>query len=170
MSISSTALLQQALQIAHSRVHETVQDLTPEQLVWRPQATANSAAFFLWHVARTCDFNLHSRLLSVPEIWFRENWESRIPIDAEGQGTRGMGTGTGFTDQQVGAMPALPVGEHSAYLDSVANALDSWLAMLPSEQLSEEREHVGFGKTQVSAVLLQMLGHAHMAYGRDQLR
>lgn len=165
MPLSPQAVLLDAFQLAHRNLRAAVLDLTPEQLVWRPQEGANSVAFYLWHVPRTTDFYINRRLRSEPELWSRDNWRARIPIEAEGQGTRGLGIGSGFTDQQVGAMPALPPSQYLAYLDVVAAQVEAWLTTLAPEELLEEREREGFQKAQVLRVVLAALGHSHSHTG-----
>lgn len=165
MSLSPIAVLQEAFQLAHRNLRAAVSELTPEQLTWRPQQGANSAAFYLWHIPRTTDLYINRRLLGEQELWYKENWQARISIEAEGQGTRGLGIGTGFTDQQVGAMPALASSEYLAYVAAIDQAVNTWLGGLTPEQLLEEREREGFPKTQVLRMALAALGHTHSHTG-----
>lgn len=161
MSITAIEVLRQAFQLAHRGLRTAVSELTPEQLVWRPQEKANSVAFYLWHIPRTTDFYLNRRIRGVRELWSRENWRARLPIEAEGQGTAGLGIGTGFTDQQVGAMPALSPADYLAYVDAVEQEMDAWLAGLLPEELLTEPEREGFSKTPTLRVVLSALGHTH---------
>ena len=162
MSVSGPAVLREAFRIAHQRVRDAVAGLTPDQLVWQPQPGANSCAFLLWHIARTADFYIHTRAQGMPEVWERANWRQRLAVPSMPDG---RSIGTGFTDQQVGAMPALPPSEYVAYLDALDLAADRWFEGLVPEALLQEREVAGYPRTQLLAILLQSLGHTHAHRG-----
>jgi len=158
VSLTPTELLQQAFHLAHQGLRIAVKRLSTEQILWRPQEGANSIAFYLWHIPRTTDFYLHRRILGGTEIWASQEWEKTLPVLTEGSSS---GIGTGFTDQQVGAMPALAVSTYVSYLDAVESALYDWLGDQTPEQLDAEIQREGFQKAQVLRVLLSALGHTH---------
>ncbi len=87
------------LQELHRSILQEVQDLTPEQMAFRPTADANSATFLIWHIARVSD-NMFHRLIADPSglsLWESEAWHQRF-------GLQPRDGGTGFTAEQVGAL------------------------------------------------------------------
>lgn len=159
MALTGVQVMREAFQRAYGALKAELQGLTPEQLVWRPAPTANAIAFLAWHVPRTGDVFFNQRILGRPQIWFSEAWTRRIAVDATGKGLRGLGMGTGFTDEQAGEMPALPVEEYLAYIDAVAAAVDAYFATLPPEALEQEVKAEGWPDAKLLPILFQALNH-----------
>jgi len=57
-----------------------VKDLTPEQMVWRPDPGANHVAFLLFHSFRAEDRYFHRWISGSGELWEREGWSWRWPL------------------------------------------------------------------------------------------
>lgn len=161
MEMTASQLFNEAFGRAHKGLHDEVAGLTVEQLLWRPQPTMNSIAFLAWHVSRTTDMFLHDRILGVPQLWFKDNWPDKIALDVVGKGTRGMGNGTGFSDEQVGEMPAAPAETYLGYVDAVWHTTEEYLANLPPAEVAAEVVREGSPNAKVYAILLQALGHIH---------
>jgi uncharacterized damage-inducible protein DinB len=72
--------------------------LSPEQLVFRPHAEANSIGWLAWHLTRVQDDHL-ADLAGRPQAWMDEQWHARFgrPADAND-------TGFGHTSAQVAAL------------------------------------------------------------------
>ena len=82
-------------EINRSFVIET-EDLTPEQMLFRPTPEANHITFLFWHFARVQDNVWHS--ISTPTgtepIWIREEWYTKFGLTEKD-------SGTGFTPDEV---------------------------------------------------------------------
>lgn len=100
-----------------------------------------------------------------PEVWFSDAWANRVAVDAAGKGLRGLGMGTGFSDEQAGEMPTVPVDEYVAYIDAVAAAVDAHFATLGPDALEDEVKAEGWPDAKLLPVLFQALGHIHTHRG-----
>lgn len=115
MANSSTTAID-LLRDAFGRVHEslpsTVADLSVDELLWRPDAGANSIAWLVWHLTRVQDDHL-AELAGVEQVWTSGGWDARFSLPYP------IGdVGYGQSAEQVGAFtlsdPGLLTGYHAA--------------------------------------------------------
>ena len=74
-----------------------LEDLTPEELSWRPNPHCMSIGFIAWHYGRVMDMWIQERCKGVPQLW-EEGWADRMgrsPADHLDNGSR-------FTEEQLG--------------------------------------------------------------------
>lgn len=92
---------------------KTVLDgLDEYELRWRPTLESNSIDWIVWHMARTEDFWINTRLCKRETVWVSQGWRERIGVFVEG-------TGYAQTLDQIRAMPKLDVGLVVAYYEAV---------------------------------------------------
>lgn len=161
MAMTGVQLMRESFQRAYGLLQSELKGLTVEQLLWRPAPTANSIAFLAWHTPRTGDVFFNQRIQGKPEVWFSDAWANRVAVDAAGKGLRGLGMGTGFSDEQAGEMPAVPVEEYVAYVDAVAAAVDAYFATLGPDALEQEIKAEGWPDAKLLPILFQALNHIH---------
>lgn len=99
---------------SHEAVPSLVDDLTPAELLWRPDADANSIGWLVWHLTRVQDSHLTEILGDAAEqVWTAHGWAGRfgLPYDE-------TATGFGQSSEEVGAFrlerPGLLTGYHAA--------------------------------------------------------
>ena len=86
---------------AFTRVHDDLPDvldgLAPADLLWRPDADANSIAWLVWHLTRVQDDHLAGVAVS-DQVWTADGWADRfaLPYDVDAHGW-------GQTSAEVGA-------------------------------------------------------------------
>jgi hypothetical protein len=105
-------LLLDAFDRAHELVPSALEELTVEELLWRPDAEANSIAWLVWHLTRVQDDHL-AELGDVEQRYTADGWADRFglpyPVDAIGYGQ---------SSEDVGAFrledPSLLTGYHEA--------------------------------------------------------
>lgn len=117
-------------------VRRRVDDLTDEQLLWRPTSRSNHLAFITWHCLRACDMQL-GRVRGVGpdgEVWQTADFAARTGYDPRGLGTRGIGIGTGYSLAMVDAVPVTKALV-TAYADAVADAYVAHLATMSDADL-----------------------------------
>ena len=165
MPLSALDVLVTELDYGEQRLVMAVQGLSPAEMVWRAGPNTNSIAFNLWHTARIMDRYVHRRLQDREELWVLENWEQRLPIPTAGEGGVPVGTGNGYSDQQVSAFPALPAEDYLAYWRGVVAAVRRWLQQLPPERLEETPTQPGFQPDTTLNVLVLSLAHVHLHRG-----
>ena len=68
-------------------VHEVVEGLTPEQLVFRVDAEANSIAWLVWHLTRVEDDHV-AEVANAEQVWTSKGWIERfgLPFGASEHG------------------------------------------------------------------------------------
>jgi Protein of unknown function (DUF664) len=93
--------------------HCAVDGLTPEMLAFRPDDSANSVAWLIWHLTRIQDDHI-AGVAGTEQVWTSKGWHEHFhlpltPID----------TGYGHSAQQVSAVGAAPGDLLIAYHDAV---------------------------------------------------
>jgi DinB superfamily len=111
-----------------------VEKLSPQELAWQPDAEGNSIGVTVWHVARWLDVvaRVFQEKPAEDELWLTQGWAKRTGYNPRGVGYRGLGALTGYTQQEVAAIPTLSAEELLAYLDQASGALRAYLLALPS--------------------------------------
>ncbi|MEY9872966.1 hypothetical protein ABH931_002447 [Streptacidiphilus sp. MAP12-33] len=118
----ATELLTDAFDRVREVVHESVDNLTPEQLAYRPDPGANSIAWLVWHLTRIQDDHI-ADLAQGPQVWTEQGWHERFGLPF-GPGA----TGYGHSARQVGAVHGIGAELLLGYHDAVHAATLSFLA------------------------------------------
>jgi Protein of unknown function (DUF664) len=94
-------------------VTHTVGGLTPEQLSYRPSASANSIAWLVWHLTRIQDDHV-SALAGTDQAWISGGWAERLalPFDVRD-------TGYGHETDDVAAVTVKSGDQLIGYHDAV---------------------------------------------------
>jgi hypothetical protein len=116
----------------HNRVLTLLQDLSDDQLAWRPTLAAPPIGFHVWHLARWAD---HDRAVveGTPQIW-----RARDLARAWGFPDSGLGdddTGTGMGDSVSADLVLPPKPALVDYTAAAFAALDSALDRFPPDSL-----------------------------------
>lgn len=109
-------------------VHDAVHGVSRDRLAERPQGSANSVAWLVWHLARVQDDHV-ADAFGVDQVWTAHGWAERFalpfPVSA---------TGYGHTDADVAAVVA-PAELLTGYLDAVHDQTCAHLAGLDPAEL-----------------------------------
>jgi len=126
-------------------------ELTDEQLNWKPDGYSTSIGFHLWHLARESDYlkaailkyypGLGLELTEEGEIWVRENLAQKWSFPAEAHET----VGTGLSDEVAAMLPIPAKAELLVYLQKSYTDLESFIELLDTQyptfdNLDEERK------------------------------
>ena len=87
------------------------------------------------------------------ERWFTDGWAERTGYDPRGIGDDGLGALTGYTFQEVLAIPRLNATQLVRYLDSVVGPLAQHLRALPDDEAAAKAVRRATG------ILQGCLGH-----------
>lgn len=115
--------------LGHKRVLTALEDLTEDQMQWRPTTTAHSVVWNAWHLARWADY-LQARIPTMTqrlqrtlglrqEIWHAEDLARKWGLDAATLGWGEMGT-----DMDDGAAAALRFPEKEIVVGYLLRAYD----------------------------------------------
>ena len=111
---SSTAgdILTEAYGRVAGLVPGVVDGLSPDDLLWRPDADANHIAWLVWHLTRVQDDHL-AGVGGIEQVYTAEGWASRFGLPYDD-----LALGYGQSSEEVGAFvlsdPALLTGYHAA--------------------------------------------------------
>jgi len=106
-------LLEDALGRVRGAVHEVADGLTAEQLAYRPDPSANSIGWLIWHLTRVQDDHV-SEVAGTEQAWTADGWLGRfaLPFDAGA-------TGWGHSADQAGQVTVASVDLLTRYHDAV---------------------------------------------------
>ena len=98
-----------------------------DALYWQAHRETNSIGVTMWHYTRWFDLLGTVTLVggeTESQHWFRDGWMERTGYDPRGIGSGGLGLITGYTVDEMLAVPRLPASELAEYLRaSMASAL-----------------------------------------------
>lgn len=131
-----TELMAKWFEDVGARVREQLKSLEEDALEWRADDRGNNVRETVWHMARWID--VLARILggSQPstERWFTDGWAQRTGYDPRGIGDGGLGALTGYTFEEVLAIPRLTTTDLVRYLDSVIGPFAQRLRALPEDE------------------------------------
>ncbi len=148
-----------------TEIRDEIGEMTVEELAWQPDPQANSIGVTVWHVARWLDV-LGMRILHTgaaeDELWHTHGWRERTGYDPRGIGASGLGNVTGYTLEEVAAIPQMSAADLLSYLDSVIAVVNSRIAEMPEGALYEKVPGLGKSRTAygwVKVLLQGCMGH-----------
>jgi uncharacterized damage-inducible protein DinB len=159
-------LLVDAFDRIQQGVEQVVANLTPEQLAFRINGTANSIAWIVWHLTRIQDDHV-ADVSSKAQVWTSQGWAERFGLpftDAQ--------TGYGHNDEQVAAVQVDTFELLAGYHDAVYHQTVSFVRGLTDQDLARVVDPswdppVTLGVRLISVISddLQHLGQAEFVRG-----
>ncbi|TMC73459.1 MAG: DinB family protein [Chloroflexi bacterium] len=135
-AVRDTELMAKWFEDIGARLRRQVKDLDEDALEWRADNRGNNIRETVWHMARWID--VLTRLLDgtqpSTERWFTDGWAERTRYDPRGIGDDGLGVLSGYTFEEVLAIPRLSSSELLQYVDSVIAPLAQHLRALPDDE------------------------------------
>ncbi|HST83209.1 MAG TPA: DUF664 domain-containing protein [Kineosporiaceae bacterium] len=123
--MNSAELLTDAFTRIRDIVARSVDGLSPDQLAARPNGTANSIAWLVWHLTRIQDDHI-AEVAGKKQVWLKAGWAERfeLPFDPADHGY-------GHTSEQVAAVQPksgdLLIGYHDAVYQQTVRYLQNLL-------------------------------------------
>jgi len=108
-------LLTDALSRIRGVVHEVAEGLTADQLAYRPQPSANSIGWLIWHLTRVQDDHV-SDVAGTDQAWTADGWMKRFGLPFEA-GATGWGHSADEAGQVIVASADLLTGYYDAVHD-----------------------------------------------------
>lgn len=122
----------------HKVILAFAEELTDEQLNWKPEGYSTSIGFHLWHLARESDYLRSAILKHYPglgldikgdlEIWISEGLAQKWKFPVEAHET----VGTGLSDETAASLPIPKKDELLAYLQRSYEALEDFIEEIDS--------------------------------------
>ena len=115
----------------YGKLKQTVEGLTPEELLWQPGPESNHILWIVWHMARVSDRWANQTVLGGEELWTSRNWAERmgLPVDRYGRGE---------TPDQVRDFPAVDITLVFEYFDEAHASLLAMIDGLDSSDLARD--------------------------------
>ena len=101
-------MVEQSFEELEMELAHMLEDLTREELLWRPDEDSNSICFLVWHMSRAEDIFVSDYSLRQPQVFERGGWSTRWGIAADE-------TGFGYGREQLAAFPNPPIEELVQY-------------------------------------------------------
>jgi len=111
--MTSANLLADAFGRVHDAVHNAADNLTPEELAFRPYPDGNSIAWLIWHLARTQDDHI-ADVAGTEQVWQSGEWAPRFGLEPGS-----MDTGYGHAPEQVAKITVDSPEVLTEYYDAV---------------------------------------------------
>jgi uncharacterized damage-inducible protein DinB len=133
----------------YGKLKETLDGLSPEELLWQPGPESNHILWTVWHMARVSDRWANSTVLGNEELWIRDGWASQLgmPEDRYGRGE---------TPDQVRDFPDVNITLILRYFDAAHLSL---LAMIDGLEESDLERDVYAAYRDESLNIGWILGH-----------
>jgi hypothetical protein len=141
--------------------------LTQQELMWRPACGCNSMGLIFFHVARSEDSFVQTRLQGKSQIWEAEKWYNKLNI-AESE------AGSHYTIEQVNMFPVPQLKDIMDYYGAVRAKTSDYLNTLTPE-VFEKIVKLPFGEFTVAGVFSIVVSHTaqhlgEISYLRGMLR
>ena len=112
-----------------SQTAQSIRDLTPDELHFRPGEHCNSIGFDAWHVARTADNLVHFAFERQQPVWLQQGFDQRWSLPKVDQGT-GMAPATAY------ALRFPAAAELAGYIEAVRDAIVPRIEGMSDEYLA----------------------------------
>jgi hypothetical protein len=139
------------------RLHRLLSNLSYDCLFWKPETDGNNITITIWHMGRILDVFLTQHAkgnLPGEECWFHNGWSTQTSYDPRGIGQNGWGMLTGYTQEEVAAIPPLTKEEVLGYLNEVYDTVKVYLANISVDEL--QTPGVGFDARYTKYQCIQM--------------
>lgn len=158
---------------SHERLLKMVNDMTDQQLTWKPTPTAHSVAFQVWHAARIEDYfqfriaetvpDVQKKIGPARQIWTAENLVTRWELDPKLLGIAELGEGM---DDRAAAELQLPRKDVLLeYTRKAFAAADRAVATLTDEQLGITMKDWA-GDQPIAGYIVEYLAHTEWDIGQ----
>ena len=144
------------------RALELIEELSDQQLAWRPTPKAHCIGWTLWHLARCADV-FRKDLDGGDEIWERERLAARwgFPAPALGENR----AGTGVPDEAAAGVPLPLQTELVGYARRAFAALDEKVGKIDGRRSDEPYRGLFSRDATVGSALLASLTHDNRHLG-----
>jgi hypothetical protein len=141
--------IKSALNEYYGKLKQSLEGLTPEELIWQPAPESNHILWTAWHMARVSDRWANATVLGGQELWTSGGWAKKLgmPEDRYGRGE---------TPDQAKKFPSVSISLVLEYYDAAHAAM---LAMIDALERSDMDREVYSEYRGESQNIAWILGH-----------
>lgn len=116
-------MVEEAFEELEKELSHMLEDLTQDELLWRPNEDANSISFLMWHIGRAEDIFVSDYALRQSQVFERGGWADRWSIAADD-------TGFAYGRAELTEFPNPPLEEILQYREEVRSESLAYLKTL----------------------------------------
>jgi hypothetical protein len=132
MTMTPLGILQSSMTSMHRLLDKAVEDMTQEQLNFRPREGGVSPFFSLWHYVRTEDNVINWVIHRRPTVWLEGGYEEKLGLPRNSQGT-------GMTEEEANAVVLHDLALWRKYQPRVWQRTAEYLASMNPEEFEQRR-------------------------------
>ena len=132
MPMTALEILQTSMESMHRLLDKAIEDMTQEQLNFRPQEGGVSPFFSLWHYVRTEDNVINWVIHRRPTVWLEGGYNEALGLDRTSQGT-------GMTEEQANAVVLRDLTVWREYQPRVWQCTAEYLGSMNPEEFETRR-------------------------------
>jgi uncharacterized damage-inducible protein DinB len=134
-----------------------VDGLKQEEIAWRPASGCNSIGLILFHVARSEDSFVQSRLKGKKELWETGKWYKKLNMKAKEAGAH-------YTVEQVNAFPVPKLEALLEYYAAVRAATKAYLDTMKAAGFDKKMK-MPWGEMPVAVIFSIVVSHSSQHIG-----
>lgn len=123
--------LKSGLNEYYGKLKQTVEGLSPAELLWQPGPESNHILWTVWHMARVSDRWANATVLGGEELWTRDGWAKKLGMSEDRYGR-------GETPDQVRRFPAVDIALVLDYFDASHASVLAMIDALERADLDRE--------------------------------
>jgi hypothetical protein len=131
---------------------QSIDGLTPEELMWQQQPGANHIAFIVWHMLRVEDWFFQYLFQRVPQVWEAERWYEKLNLPDDPRIT-----GYGYSAEQVDSFPDVQLTDLLSYGEAVRARSVDYLRSLDPARFDEIVKSRLLGEVSIGSLISHML-------------
>jgi hypothetical protein len=139
-------------------IDRTLKDLTQQEITWRPASGCNSIGLIYYHIARSEDAFIQSRLQNQKEIWETETWCQKLCLPVTDGGAH-------YTVDQVNAFQVPPLKDMLAYYEAVRAKTLKYLETFTPDQFDKKITMQFLGEVPIAAIFSFIASHTSQHIG-----
>ena len=113
-----------------SRLYTYLDGLTTEELNWRPDSSANSISFIVWHTARVEDRWCQVFCQGKSDLWIEGRWFEKLDMDENQPVAK-------YNPKELEDFPILTMGELKSYFEAVRSETRKFLGNISTDELEK---------------------------------
>jgi len=141
--------IKSALNEYYGKLKQSLEGLTPEELIWQPAPESNHILWTAWHMARVSDRWASATVLGGQELWTKGGWAKKLGMSEDRYGR-------GETPDEAKDFPSISIELVLEYYDA---AHASMLAMIDALERSDMDRDVYAEYRDESLNIGWILGH-----------